>query len=953
MPVTNNNKKMIDLPFFELMNQIPTATTAIAGLTTAEAGNDRYIYGMVGALFYRYDTQADTWQQLATPPIAPASALTLRYTRARGYHGRVLSATSNTVTIPGIRGPLLDGETIIMQFGTGAGQERVLNYVSETIHDSGVLTATNANSITDSLKRWRVNQWAGYTLAITYGTGNTVHKKILYNDISTLFVADVNLQPHDPWNNMPFVASAPYALPVATAGSQAHYQIMSAQFTVDTPWVITPDSASYFTLTTGGLYLISSATGAPFFTFQYYDLVNDLWQTKTVPQSLINAALGTDFTIERTGVAGQVYVKNSPTGIISSTARTISDTGLALTPDRYANHRIFITGGTGVGQSRRIVAHNAITFTVARDWDTNPAADSTFEIRPDSDRVYLGGGGASAMFAYSPENDYWMQGQAFDDGVTSNITSKLGSWVPVGVATGARIASGVLAVNPTPTASGTNYILGDILTCSVGGTGAQVRVTGIFPGGGVKTIELVHTGTATGFTVGTGRATTGGAGSGCTIEITQVGPTALITTSTAHFYKAGDSITFAGCTESAWNNSYTIIGCPATNTFCVNAGSATANMAAIATQSTTVLVDPSKNWIVNEHAGRLVHIMVAGTAPTSQIRWIVSNTATTLTIAGTMTAPVTGTSKYVIYDSKIFGTDNQRQEPDKRGYGWASGGTNTTLVDNTKNWIPNQWANYWFKVEAGAGYGSGRIQITQNTETTLTFATQSFVPDSSTKYEIADTWGLATAGTTTTITEATNKNWATNQWAGKRVRITSGTGLGQEATITSNTTTALTTGNITAPDTSSAYAIVSIPPRGAGIDLIWVWGATDPDKKGRYMYFPRGGGSNTFDVYDISSQNWEFGIQFSPQNEVFTTGSSYTYDGKDTIYAGRSATGLPIRIMALDINNNKLVGGFTTTFLQGTATIGNMMETVMSPDGVEYIYVLQNTGTLFARAMIF
>lgn len=64
--------------------------------------------------------------------------------------------------------------------------------------------------------------------------------------------------------------------------------------------------------------------------------------------------------------------------------------------------------------------------------------------------------------------------------------------------------------------------------------------------------------------------------------------------------------------------------------------------------------------------------MVAGIAPTSQIRWIVSNTATVLTVA-TITAGVNGTSKYTIYDSKIFGVDNQRKETNMSGYGHATG----------------------------------------------------------------------------------------------------------------------------------------------------------------------------------------------------------------------------------------------------------------------------------------
>lgn len=950
MVMTNNNKKGLDLPFFELLNQIPVVTTAITGLTTSETGTDRFIYGLVGAFFYRYDTYADTWQQLATPNIVPATALKLRHTRRRGFHGRILSATSTTVTIPGICGTILDGETISIQYGVGAGQERVMTYSSETTHDAGVITATTTSALTDGLKKWRVNQWAGYTVAIKFGSDATHHRKILYNDATTLYVADANLQAHDPWNNQVFAAVAPYALPSATAGAQSHYEITSTTYTLDSAWDVTPTNVSYFTTYSGGIYLVSSS-GVPFFTFQYYDIANDIWQTKTTPQGLYQAAIGTDFTIERTGKIGTALV--TKVGTTSSTSRTLTDSGLSLEYDRYTNHRIFITSGTGRGQNRRIVGHTATTFTIPRNWEVNPDSTSVYEIWPDSDRIYLNGAALSTMLAYSPENDYWMQGQAFDDGITNNISSTLGSWMPVGVTTGAWIAAGIRSVNSTPTTGGTGYSIGDVLTCAIGGAGAQVRVTSIAPGGVVTSIELIHTGVTTGYTVGTGRAITGGTGTGCTIEIATVGPTSLITTATNHFYKVDDSIKIAGCTEAAWNSDHTIVGVPALNTFCV-IPTASAAMVATASQSTTVIVDPTRNWIVNEHVGRLVHVMVAGTAPTSQIRWIVSNTATTLTVAA-ITAAGNGTSKYVIYDSKIFGIDEQRKESNMTSHGWATGGTTTTLVDASRSWVPNQWAGYLFKIEAGTGYGSGRISIISNTETTLTFATQTFTPDATTNYEIADSWGLITTGgaAALNITESPSKNWAVNQWAGKRVRYTAGTNFSAEGAILSNTSNTITTTASFTTDATTAYAILSIPPRGAGIDLIWVWGASDVNKRGRFMYSPRGTGSNTFDIYNISTGRWDFGIQFTPQNEGFTLGSSYTYDGVDTIYATRSAVNLPIRIFEIDINKNKVSGSRTTTFLQGTATIGNMMETVMTPDGIEFIYILQNTGTLFARSMLF
>lgn len=948
---TNANIPFVDVPFFELLNSMPVATVATGGTTTVEDGSDRYIYTLSGQNFYRYDMNADTWQQLASLIAAPTTGVALKYTGRRGYHGKIISATSTTVRIPGIRGNRLDGQRLQILHGTGRGQERTLTYVRETIHDAGVVTAIAGGFLTDSTKRWRINEWTGYTLALTFGVGATTYKKILYNSATELYTADVNLLPHDPWNNQAYVTAAPYTLPVTTAGSQAHFEILSHDFTVDTPWQTTPDDASFFTTLGGGIYLMTGAAAVPFLTLYYYDISNDMWQQKTTYQNLLSAA-ATDFAIERTGKLGGFFLANTANSSISATARTFRDSSLNLTSDRFSNHRLVITSGTGRGQDRRIVAHSNSTFTLARSFDTIPDATSGFEVWPDYDRMYFAPGGFSSLLAYSPDNDTWLQGQAFDDGVTSTITATHGQWTSIGVTSGARIAAGITAVNPVPTVGGTGYLIGDVLTCSVGGTGAQVRVTSINQLGAATGIELVHSGTVTGFTVGTGRATTGGTGTGCTIEITTVGATALITTATSHWFATGDSITFAGCNEAAWNTAHTVLGASSITAFSV-AVTATASMIGQTPQSATGIVDGSKNWIPNEHMGRLVHLSVAGNQPTAQIRWITGNSPTQLNVA-TITAAVNGTSKYVVYDSKAFGADNFRKESNQQGFGYANTGTTTTLVDNTKNWIPNSFANSWMRIIAGTGYANGLSFIANNTSNTLNFSVvQGFTPDSTTRYEIFESWGNTTVGTVTTIPAQTNRNWPVNYWAGKRVKIVAGTGVNVESAVVSSTSNVLTTGTIVAPDATTVFNILGPGARGAGTGLIWNWGQPNSAVRGRYMYCPRAGGTNNIDIYDIVTTRWSYGYQIQPQSELFTTGSSYAYDGENTIYMSRSATGSPVRILSFNIPNNSISGAMTTTWLQGTATIGNFMEiTKTSDSNVSFIYVLQNTGALLSRAMV-
>jgi len=948
MAFENNNKKTIDLPFFELMNQSITAISGISAMTSPEDHADsRFIYLLVGTLFYKYDTWADTFIQLATLPATPSLGVKLRYTKNRGHHSRVLSATSTSIQIGGLGTGRFDGETIKIIQGPGLGQERTLTYVGDTIHDFGVATAAAAASIADSTKKWRINQWAGYTVAITYSTGVTGYKKILYNDATTLYVSDTNLMPQDHWNNQAYLATAPYAIPITTAGSQSHFEIISASYTV-TAWDTTPNYSSFTTITTGGLYAFVGQASSQL--MYYYDIAADTWQQKTVPAALLPTTGMSDYACERTGKIGAALV-TAKIGAVSGATKSLTDDGATMVPDRYLNHRIFITTGTGAGQHRRIIGNTGTVFQVVRAWDTTPDSSSDYQIWPDYDKFFVMVGAYSSMFAYSIENDFWMSGNNFDDGITANITCSLngsaGGWVPFGVSTGVRIAAGIQAINATPTAPGTGYLLGDVLTCSVGGTGAQVIVTGVGASGAVTSIALQHSGTGTGFTVGTGRATTGGTGSGCTIEITTVGPTALITTATNHFIKAGDSVTFAGCNSAGWNAAYTVIAVNAINTFSV-ATSEAASMAATASQSTTVIVDPSKNWTVNEHVGRTVILQAAGLAGAIQPRWIVSNTATTLTVA-TIVAGVNGTSRYYIHDTKAFGVDDQRRQGEQASYGRATGGSTTTLVDSTKNWPVNAWAGYLFKVEAGTGYGSGRISIISNTATTLTFTSQSFSPDTTTRYEIADCWGLATAGAASTLTEATTKNWTTNYWAGKRIRFQGGL-LGQtETAISANTATALTiTGT---PDATTSYCILAPPVRGAGIDLVWAHNTTA--NRARYIYSPRGSSSNQIDRYDIVTGKWDFGISTHPQSELYAAGSSYCYDGHDRMFLTRNVASGPSRLFAMDLDTRNITAMGTTTTLNGAVHNGNFLEYIEDPlADVGYLYTIMHTSTIMARMMI-
>jgi hypothetical protein len=122
-----------------------------------------------------------------------------------------------------------------------------------------------------------------------------------------------------------------------------------------------------------------------------------------------------------------------------------------------------------------------------------------------------------------------------------------------------------------------------------------------------------------------------------------------------------------------------------------------------------------------------------------------------------------------------------------------------------------------------------------------------------------DTYGIGTGTFATTTIADSTKNRAVNQWAGMKVRFTTGTGVNQESVIASNTATTLTFGAVTtAPDATTCYAILesnssTATGRGLATELVWDF----YNNNGRYMYAFRGGNTNIIDRYDITTEKFD------------------------------------------------------------------------------------------------
>ena len=136
---------------------------------------------------------------MASPPVAPVTASSLAFCPDRGYYGDVLAATTSTLTIAGLNSYLLLDQEIEIVSGTGAGQVRnILSVAEPTVMDTGVVTAASALLLTDTTKRWKINEFSGYQVRVVYGTGSSQVRKVLYNNENTLYFQDANYQQLEP-----------------------------------------------------------------------------------------------------------------------------------------------------------------------------------------------------------------------------------------------------------------------------------------------------------------------------------------------------------------------------------------------------------------------------------------------------------------------------------------------------------------------------------------------------------------------------------------------------------------------------------------------------------------------------------------------------------------------------------------------------------------------------------
>ncbi len=397
MPLSSNTLRVqVDTPIWEWCRPNPNAvvTSSLSSSCTPDNSNfhttsGRYIYYYltVAGGFWRYDTWSDTYQQLSAPMNAPVTRTSMKYAGAAGFFGRVISATSTTLTTGLPFGAAAKGFKIRIISGTGAGQERYISAVADpVVADFGVATSgaalTTTATLIDTTKTWtsgytgsalNFNNWVGYVVRTVLGTGVNQIRKILYNNATTLFVGDINKHPDEPWCHVTWVAPA--------AGT--NYQIESSVITVDFPWTTTPDNTSRYVIQSGGIYMLSGSATTPFVTLQYYDILADTWYVKPLNTNMV-AATPTDLSLERATENASIWWHGIADGTHSTT--TLQDSAVNWRVDEWAGYYAYIYSGTGCEQMLPIISNTATTLTfpalstIARTCNTGANASTTITL---------------------------------------------------------------------------------------------------------------------------------------------------------------------------------------------------------------------------------------------------------------------------------------------------------------------------------------------------------------------------------------------------------------------------------------------------------------------------------------------------------------------------------------------------------------------------------------------
>jgi hypothetical protein len=945
MAIINTLRKQIDLPVFEWTRFAPAVSTAVSSSCVADnaifsLAQGRFIYYLLGAgNFWRYDTYADSYSQMSSPPIAVSTFSTMRFSTVNAIESNIISATASSAVIPAYYGTVYKGYDIKIVAGTGNGQRRTITDVSDPIiFDQGNATAVTNTigtiNITDSLKAWTFNQWVGYQVRIIQGNGAGQVRKILYNNATQLFLGDSVISGSEIWCN-PMTYS-----PAITTGSI--YQIEASTISIDSNWLVTPDATSRFKVQGGTIYLLSSNAATPFYSLQHYDVLTDTWYIRTANSANI-ATVGTDSTIERTGEGATIWARTtstvvgtSMTQVVTGTNTTLTDSGQSWTTNQWAGYYVRIFSGTGEGQQSLIASNTATTLTFA-SMAVAPTSNSQYFIEGFDAGTASGAGSTTTLvdstksWAINRWKNYAVEisfgaGKGEVVQILSNTATTLTFYRAIPVATDATSVYTIQGDNDKLYA-----MLGNNAGVLIQNLSADLSTYTKNYDSGIAAIGSVQYASNKPIALTT---------------LANVTTTATVTTAISHNFRVGQSVVVRGATDANFNGTFTIATVPSSTTFTYTMAGTPAATTFANSLSATTLADATKAWTTNQWAGYMVTftttaVTAATGVATGQAFQIASNTATTLTLTASATVPTNGVTKYVI---------GRRQEVIGNMFaGIATGTVSATTLQDTNVSSFSGTASISGLVMTvtlvTAGYlGIGSI-ITGGGTLPGTMIT-AVGPDT---YGGVGTYTVSRAQTVGSNT-LTSTGWAVNIFAGRRLKFLTGAGQQQEALISSNTTNVLTFSSSTAPvAASTSYSILQQPIRGTGIELNWTPCTNMLNTRGKFIIIPRGGATVNWDVIDLTTSTFDQ-IAITPQAETLSTGSMYAYDGGNRIYFTKDVTQ---RLYYMDVTTYTTYGAGVYPYLPGSAIIGNKMDIFTTVDGLKYLWLNRPANTECYRQLLF
>lgn len=919
MALNNKLRKIVDQPVWEWMRYSPFTLSANTTFITTQAADTgswqhRYLYGLASTTMYRYDTYSDSWSIMGTMfPTSPASTISGVWKKDDGHVGRFISATSGSKLATGafLNESAVVGLKIKVISGKGRGIERTIVQSSRPVtHEyltvtSFSNTATTIGSITDSSKKWIPNQWRGYQVRVYLGTSQQYFiRRILYNNNDTLFFANAEWHAIDPQAAYMHVYDSNVINPTANASRAV---IQSDTIEVDTPWPTDLDYSSRFEINTGMLHTVQNISTNALYLHYLYDPLLANWIPGHVMSGLLPQYLA-DTELQVESIDGSLTPVFTSGSLTFGDSRTAQDTTKSWNINQWANYRFI---NTTTGYERAIDSNDSNTMYFKQDLDVPASGSHTYQIIHDSDKLYMNGGNFSTMVQYSCRTNTWYQGQRFDEGVLNTAYARFSS-----------------------------------------------------------SFEVLHPITS----------------------ITRVGQVATVSTITGHPFATGDIIYISGAlgSDSQFYNgtfvvtsSYPLSATIASSTQPTQftywmSGTPSAN-ATLSAHTTTQVFDASKSWRPNEYVGHVVQIYSSSpTAPTVQYRRITANTSQSISVGTALSAVTSGIWGYTILNSASFGA-SEGLSKSRLTLTSSYSVTGSTVSGQPYVFVSSSFlpivqqiplglpitgssiaANTFFRSIDTSNPAFVTMSLNANATSTLNNTVVTLDAAATVGH------GSSTAvGTTTTLIDST-KIWPTNFWIGARVKFVAGTGVGQESTISSNTSNTLTFAAVTtAPGTDTVYSILPIAPRNTvsttagagGADLKWVYGTADtsitsPLVLGKYIWCFQAGSTMRFEKYNIASMQYEypFIMPFSHMtSENLTTGTMYAYDGKGRIYIQPNSSA---RIIYIDTDRDRSETAGQIPAGMSTARQGRRMHIKKTEDGLDYLYIGRHSDTPLWRQLI-